>query len=100
MSKLRIDLDVLGETKSVYDAEIEQFKEAKTSIKKALEDLKASGWDTSAGRKWFGDLDEGWIKAFEFHIAVIQELSDELKIAQTKYEDLLEELENLKRSLN
>ena len=65
MSKLKIDLDVLSETKSVYDSEIEQLKNAKKSIKKALADLKASGWDTSAGHKWFGNIDGGWIKAFE-----------------------------------
>lgn len=29
MSKLKIDLDVLSETKSVYDSEIEQLKNAK-----------------------------------------------------------------------
>lgn len=100
MSKLKIDLDVLSDTKNVYDTEIERFKDAKKSIKKALECLKASGWDTNAGRKWFGDVDEGWIKAFEFHIDVIQELSDELKFAQTKYNEVLEELESLKNSLN
>lgn len=100
MSKLRIDLDVLQNTRNIYNDEIEQFKQAKNKIRHALEDLRLSGWDTKAGRIWFGDLDTGWIKAFEEHIDVIQELSNELRIAQTKYQELVDELNTLKNSLN
>lgn len=100
MSKLRIDLDVLQDTRNIYNDEIEQFRQAKNKIRQALEDLKLSGWDTKAGRLWFGDLGTGWMKAFKEHIEVIQELSDELGIAQTKYQEIVDELNALKNSLN
>lgn len=100
MSKLRIDLDVLSETRGVYETEIDQFEEAKNGIRRALISLEEKGWLTSAGRKWFGDLDGGWMRAFEDDIGVVRELSEELGNAQRKYRELLDEQEKLKNASN
>ncbi len=93
MGKLKVDLDVLRKTISEYDSEINEFEDVRTSIKKALEDLRSSGWDTSAGHKWYATLDDDWVRAFAAQIEVIREMQNELSYARTKYDELYNELQ-------
>lgn len=99
MSKLKIDLDVLASTISEYEKHIQNFREAQTKVKNALQTLKSSGWDTSAGSHWFSMVNDDWIDSMDKEIAVIEEMVKELRIAEREYSDVLSEQENLLRAL-
>ncbi len=99
MAKLRIDLDVLERTIQTYQTEIENIREAKTEISKALSSLKASGWDSQASKVWFSLLDDEWLKNIEYQIRVLNRLCENLKIAETKYSSVEEELNRIANDL-
>ena len=47
-NQLRVDFDAMEETIRVYGAQVTQFREAKEGVQSALDELKASGWDSTA----------------------------------------------------
>lgn len=99
MAKLKVNLDVLGQTINVYTTEIDNIKDAKKAVKKALDNLKASGWDSSASKTWFSLLDDEWLKNINFQIRVLERLRDNLEIAKGEYTDIYNEQEGLKNYL-
>ena len=98
-NQLRVDFDAMEETIRVYGAQVTQFREAKDSVQKALDDLKASGWDSTASNKWYSMLDESWIQSIRDHMRVIGEMKVELGEARDAYEALLEERRQLAKKL-
>ncbi len=99
MAKLKVDIDVLQTTINTYNTEITNFHAAKATIKRSLSSLKASGWNSGASKAWFALLDDEWLKNIDFQIRVFSRLRDNLIIAKDEYNDVYEELENLKNSL-
>ncbi len=100
MAKLKVDLDVLQTTINTYNTELVNLNAAKSTIKSSLSSLKASGWDSSAGKTWFSLLDDEWLKNIDFQIRVFTRLRDNLIIAKNEYYDVYEEQQTLKNSLN
>lgn len=98
-AKLRVDFDVLERTISTYENQAEGFREARCNVTKALELLRASGWDSASSRVWFELMDTGWLDSMEYHVRVIEELKKELEIAKRCYEEVLDEQNRLARNL-
>lgn len=98
-SKLRIEFDILESTISTYECEKDGFREARQNVVKALQLLKASGWDTESSKVWFELMDTGWLDSMAYHIRVIDELKKELEIAKRNYEEVLDEQDRLARNL-
>jgi len=99
MAKLKVNLDVLEETIRVYSQEIDNLRDARRGVQKALNTLKHSGWDSNAGQRWFALLDDEWLENFNFQIRVFGHLRDDLEIAQNEYQDVYDEQQRLERSL-
>ena len=98
-NQLRVDFDAMEETIRVYGAQVTQFREAKEGVQRALYELKASGWDSTASNKWYSMLDESWIQSIRYHMRVIGEMKVELSEARDAYEALLEERRQLAKKL-
>lgn len=93
--QLRVDFDVLDQTIRVYGQEVEKFGDARTGVTRALEALKASGWDSAAAGKWYSMIDDDWLESMRYHMRVIGELKAELSTARDAYEALMQERDQL-----
>lgn len=86
MAKLIVDFDILQSTINTYNAEIVNFRSAKTAISRSLSALRSSGWDSQASKAWFSLLDDEWLKNIDYQIRVLERLRDNMLIAKTEYE--------------
>lgn len=96
LTPLRVDLDTLQTTILTYNTEITNLYAARSAIIKSLTSLKASGWDSGAGKTWFSLLDDEWLKNINYQIRVLGRLRDNLSIAKDEYQQVYAEQQALK----
>ena len=99
MAKLKVDIDVLGNTIKTYDTEISNLQHARDAIKRSLVMLKSSGWNSNASKAWFSLLDDEWIKNVDYQIRVLDRLKGNLVTARDEYLFVYNEQEALKNHL-
>lgn len=85
MSEVKIDLEVLESTITVYRDSIEEIRAAIRHADEAMETLRSSGWNTSASKAFFERYNMDWKPQFEANLTYLIHLYDCLKVASEKY---------------
>ena len=60
------------------------MKNLRNKLQRATDDIR-SGWKSKAGKKFFSKFDDEWLKNFNDYIDVIEYMSNNMSIAQSKY---------------
>lgn len=92
---LKINADSLKKAKTSYYEQAQRMRALKVKLDTAVESIK-DGWDTKAGDKFFEKYDTDWDKNITDYIDVIQHMSDNMKIADSKYEVVFNTAEKIK----
>lgn len=85
MSEVKIDLEVLESTITVYRDSIEEIKAAIRHADEAMEALRTSDWNTPASKAFSEKYDTDWKRQFEANLTYLIHLYDCLKLASDKY---------------
>lgn len=92
---LYIDRDALSTAKSNYSTYATRMTTLKINLEKAVTDLRA-GWKTDAGDAFFQKYDNEWVKNLTDYINVINHMSNNMKTATDKYQEVFDEADKLK----
>lgn len=85
MSEVKIDLEVLESTITVYQDSIEKFRAAIRHADEAMETLRSSDWNTPASKAFFEKYNMDWKPQFQANLAYLIHLYNCLKLAREKY---------------
>jgi len=96
---LRVDTSKMQSTARNYDNALSDLAKAESSLKKAIEQLRTSGWKSGASAAFFRQYDDRWSKSFQVHMTTIKHLKDSLSSAQHDYEALADKAANLTSDL-
>ncbi len=91
---LRFDLDVMKSAEASYQDYAARMTDVKMNLRQAIDAVR-SDWDTDAGDAFFKKFDTDWEKNVENYIAVIQHMSDNMRIANSNYTSVWEEAKAL-----
>lgn len=98
-NKLKINMDQLESTIKTYEKSHQQFEQLVKDLNKSVDNLKNTGWKSSASTAFFNTFDDTWKKNIEKHILIIGHLQDCLENAQREYEEIYNRIPSLKNSL-
>lgn len=98
-NKLKISIEQLESTINTYEKSCQQLEQMVKVLTKSVDNLKNTGWKSSASEAFFNAFDETWKKNIEKHILVIGHLKDCLKNAQAEYEEIYDRIPTLKNAL-
>ena len=85
--EVKVNLDVLDNTKKVYDDSIDTLENAVRSLSEAIEELRTKSWNTNGADAFFSNYDDSWKKDFNKHISYLKHLRDCLAIASTVFHE-------------
>lgn len=91
---LKFDLDVMKNAEASYQDYATRMAAVKTNLRQAIDAVR-SDWDTDAGAAFFAKFDDDWERNVEDYIAVIQHMSDNMRIANSNYSSVWEEAKAL-----
>lgn len=86
-NEIKIDFDILNNTISTYQNEINNLKNAKNSIKLALDTLSSS-WKGQARDQYFNETYLEWDKGIDEHLSRLGFLCNQLKSVKRNYEEI------------
>ncbi|WOO37830.1 WXG100 family type VII secretion target [Anaerocolumna sp. AGMB13020] len=86
---LKINEEMLNRTKLTYQEQAQRMIDLKAKLSVAVEDIK-DGWDTQAGDAFFEKYGTEWEKNISTYIEVIQIMSRNMQIADSKYQSVYE----------
>ncbi len=86
---LKINEEILNRTKLTYQEQAQRMIDLKAKLSVAVEDIK-DGWDTQAGDAFFEKYGTEWEKNISKYIEVIQIMSRNMQIADSKYQSVYE----------
>lgn len=92
---LKFNVDALKKARDVYSEQAQEMRNLKQKLSSAVEDIR-EGWNSSAGDEFFSKYDEQWMKNITDYIDVIQHMSDNMDIANNKYQTVYDYAEKIK----
>ena len=92
---LKINEESLKKAKTTYHDQAQRMRDLKTKLSTAVDGIK-EGWNSKAGDEFFNKYDEEWEKNITDYIDVIQHMSDNMKIADNKYQTVFDTAEDIK----
>jgi WXG100 family type VII secretion target len=92
---LKINEELLNKTKVTYQEQAQRMIDLKAKFSVAVEDIK-DGWDTQAGDAFFEKYDNEWEKNITSYIEVIQNMSRNMQIADSKYQHVYETAQKIR----
>lgn len=92
---LKVNEEALKKAKTTYNDQAQRMRDLKAKLDKAVEDIK-EGWNSKAGDEFFKKFDNEWEKNIIDYIDVIQHMSDNMKIADDKYQKVFDTAEKIK----
>jgi len=92
---LKINEESLKKAKTSYQEQAERMRNLKVKLSIAVDGIK-EGWDSKAGDEFFKKYNNEWEKNITDYIDVIQHMSDNMKIADDKYQTVFDTAEGIK----
>ncbi|MDF2872948.1 MAG: hypothetical protein K0R05_4523 [Anaerocolumna sp.] len=92
---LKINEASLKKTKLTYHEQAQRMIDLKAKLSVAVEDIK-EGWDTQAGDAFFEKYGNEWEKNITNYIEVIQNMSRNLQMADSKYQSVYETAQKIR----
>lgn len=92
---LKVNEESLKKAKLSYNEQAQRMRELKSKLSRAVDDIK-EGWKSNAGDEFFKKFDNEWEKNITDYIDVIQHMSDNMKIADDKYQKVFDTAEKIK----
>lgn len=92
---LKINADSLEKTKMTYQEQAQRMIDLKAKLSAAVDDIK-DGWDTKAGDAFFKKYGNEWEKNITEYIEVIQHMSNNMQIADSKYQTVFDTAQKIK----
>ena len=89
-TEVKVNLDILDNTKRVYDEAIETLEEAMNKLENTIENLRTQQWKSNGADAFFQNYDGEWKKNLNDHISYLKHLRDCLAKAQTSFRDKYE----------
>lgn len=92
---LKFDLDKMYDMKNKLADTATDLMNYKTTLVNLLEDLKKD-WNTSAGNKFFSEVDTDWAKQVDQYVAIVNAVESLIEEAISQYSIVEEEVHTLK----
>lgn len=92
---LKFDLDKMYDMKNKLADTATDLMNYKTTLVNLLEELKKD-WNTSAGNKFFAEVDTDWAKQVEQYVTIVNAVESLLEEAISQYSIVEEEVHTLK----
>jgi WXG100 family type VII secretion target len=92
---LQVNEESLKKAKTSYNEQAQRMRELKVKLCTAVDGIK-EGWDSKAGDEFFKKYDNEWVKNITDYIDVIQHMSDNMQIADNKYQTVFDTADNIK----
>lgn len=92
---LKVNEESLKKAKATYQEQSQRMRDLKAKLSTAVSGIK-EGWDSSAGDEFFKKYDNEWEKNITDYIEVIQHMSDNMNIADNKYQTVFDTAEIIK----
>lgn len=89
-TEVKVNLDVLDNTKRVYDEAIESLTKAMCQLENTIEDLRTKDWKSNGADTFFQNYDGEWKKSLNDHLSYLKHLRDCLAKAQTSFREKYE----------
>jgi WXG100 family type VII secretion target len=87
--------EALKKARDIYNEQAQEMRNLKAKLTAAVDDIR-EGWNSSAGDEFFKKYDEQWIVNINDYIDVIQHMSDNMDIANNKYQTVYDYAEKIK----
>lgn len=97
--KLKVDLEQLSETITMYDKSYNDFESLIKTLSASVDALQNTGWKSAASEAFFSTFDETWKKNMEMHLKIIKHLKECLVNAKNEYEALYESIPSIGNTL-
>lgn len=95
MADIIYDIEKIETAKNAIDDLINTLNNDNNALERALNNLQ-TGWQTDAGQTFFEDHQDTWSKYVEKYVKKLTGVSDMLQKAISHYENIGNEVENLK----
>ena len=95
MDKFEVNIEVLNGTREKYKTSVDNIKVLKNTLVKTLEKLKEGGWNSIAGKTYFDNINEDWVKNVDLYLETIAILNEMLRIASGEFESIVNESKKL-----
>lgn len=92
---LKFSEEALKKARDIYSDKAQEMRDLKVKLTVAVDDIK-EGWNSSAGDEFFNKYDDQWMKNITNYIDVIQQMSDNMDIANNKYQTIYDNAEKVK----
>lgn len=87
--------EALKKARDIYSDQAQEMRNLKAKLTTTVNDIR-EGWNTSAGDEFFKKYDDQWMKNITDYIDVIQHMSDNMDIANNKYQTVYDYAEKIK----
>ena len=87
--------DALKRARDIYSDQAQEMRNLKAKLTTTVDDIR-DGWNSSAGDEFFKKYDDQWMKNITDYIDVIQHMSDNMDIANNKYQIVYDYAEKIK----
>ena len=87
--------DALKRARDIYSDQAQEMRNLKAKLTTTVDDIR-DGWNSSAGDEFFKKYDDQWMKNITDYIDVIQHMSDNMDIANNKYQTVYDYAEKIK----
>lgn len=92
---LKINTDSLKKSRATYQEQAQRMTDLKVKLAAVVDEIKA-GWDTKAGDAFFEKYNTEWEKNITDYIEVIQHMSNNMQIADSKYQTVFDTAQKIK----
>lgn len=92
---LKVNEESLKKAKGTYQEQAQRMRALKAKLSTAVSGIK-EGWDSKAGDAFFKKYDNEWEKNITDYSEVIQHMSDNMSIADNKYQTVFDTAEKIK----
>ncbi|WFR59082.1 WXG100 family type VII secretion target [Anaerocolumna sp. AGMB13025] len=92
---LKVNEEALKKAKVTYQEQSQRMRALKSKLSTAVDGIK-DGWDSKAGDAFFKKYDNEWVQNITDYIDVIQHMSDNMQIADNKYQTVFDTADKIK----
>ena len=97
--KLKVDLEQLSETITMYDKSYNDFESLIKTLSASVDALQNTGWKSAASEAFFQTYEETWKTNMQMHLKIIKHLKECLINAKNEYEALYESISSIGNTL-
>lgn len=92
---LYVDKEELNKAQVAYHNYSLRMESLRATLEAQVDELRNTAWKTQAAEAFFKKFDDQWLKNMDQYSDVIEHMSDNMKIANEKYQLVFEKAEEL-----